>query len=335
MRNRNEQQWYDRDRRPKRSRLYRYMGRLREVFLPYPSRRRRWRRRIVWQRFFPVAICLALFLFGAVKLTLYLSGSHRAKQTEAELQAMYEPETRAPTFTPEHPTEIPVPSATPTAAPTPAPQIQPFYQQVGATIAPAMEELYEKNDDLIGWIKIPKVVSAPVVYRDNTYYLTHDFHRRKSSSGAIFLDEGHPLTAKTQNLLLYGHNMDDGTIFGHFGHYRKLSYWKEHCIAQFSSLSTQENYVIFAVMVVSTDPTSPDYVNFAGHPVFMSVKEFDAYMKDVRTHCLHPWRVDVNASDALMTMTTCLDEERVVLVARKLRTDETTDDLRCIINGRK
>lgn len=236
-------------------------------FAPTGRRAKHRRRvRIVWRRFLPIVRCVFLLVFGGVKLFDYLASSRQVKGTEAELQALYEAQEAEPTAA----TPTPASTATPTAAPTatPTPQILSAYQQIGETIAPAMQELYGRNSDLVGWVEIPDVVSAPVVYRDNSYYLTHDFYGRESAAGALFLDVTHPLAENTQSLLIYGHNMHDGTMFGHFRRFQRTAYWQENCLARLSTLYTQEMYVIFAVMTVSTNPASPQYVNFAGHPTF-------------------------------------------------------------------
>lgn len=314
----------DRDRKQARPRSRRY------EFAPARGRAKHRRRvRIVWRRFLPVMGCAFLLIFGSVKLFGYLASSRQVKETEAELQALYEAQKAEPTVTTPTPASTTTPTADPTA--TPAPQILPAYQQINAAIAPAMRELYGRNSDLVGWVEIPGVVSAPVVYRDNSYYLTHDFYGRESTAGALFLDVNHPLAENTQNLLIYGHNMHDGTMFGHFRRYQRTAYWQENCLVRLSTLYTQEIYVIFAVMTVSTDPASPQYVNFAGHPTFRTVREFDAYMEEVQAHTLYPWKVDVNASDALLTLATCLDEERVVLLARRLREGESVEDVAAIM----
>ncbi len=316
----NHRTMHDRDQTHARSRSRSYRATVKRG-----NKRKHRHRNIVWTRFLPALACAMLLVFGGVRLTMYISSSLRVKQDNAKLQALYEPQD-----TPSPASTAPAPTTVPTA--TPVPQILPAYQSVGNEIAADLQELYEKNPDLVGWLKIPDgVVSAPVVYRNNSYYLDHDFYKRKSVAGALFLDENHPLAADTQNLLIYGHNMHDGTMFGHFGRYRRESYWQENCFVRFSTLYAEEYYVIFAVVYTSTDPTSPAYVNFAGHPTFHTVREFDAYMEDLKAHSLHPWRIDVNASDALLTLATCLDDERIVLVARRARAGETMEGLTALL----
>lgn len=76
----------------------------------------------------------------------------------------------------------------------------------------------------MAWLRIPDVVSLPVVCRDNTYYLNHDFFGRESDSGTLFLDEAHSLEYGTQYMVIHGHNMYDGSMFGLLSHYRKSGY---------------------------------------------------------------------------------------------------------------
>ena len=64
-----------------------------------------------------------------------------------------------------------------------------------------MQELKRLNRDTVGWISISGVVDLPVVYRDNSYYLNHDFQGQKSGAGTLFLDQNHPLAAASLLLL--------------------------------------------------------------------------------------------------------------------------------------
>ena len=117
-----------------------------------------------------------------------------------------------------------------------------------------MEALYNENHDLIGWLEIPEILDLPVMYRDNSYYLTHDFSGQKTASGAIFLDQSHRFTEYAQNLLLHGHNMKDGTMFGRLVHYAQdISYFKRNAFVNVDTLWEEERYVIFAVLRVSLD----------------------------------------------------------------------------------
>lgn len=208
----------------------------------------------------------------------------------------------------------------PVAAP---PVEQRVFQRENGEILTELQDFYQQNGDLVGWLKIGGVVNAPVVFRDNVYYLTHGFDRKENVGGAIFLDAYHPMRGTTQNFLLFGHNMRDGTVFGHLAKYRDPAYLTEHCLVTFSTLYEKFDYFIFTVIVTSADPSSDHFVNYAGYPTFASDDVFHRYMDRLRQHSLFAWGADVKSDDALLTLSTCLEgDERITLLARRLREGE-------------
>ena len=216
---------------------------------------------------------------------------------------------------------------------TVVPMGQRIYHQVGGDALPQMEALYNENRDTVGWLQIENVLDLPVVYRDNDYYLKRDFYKQKNTAGTIFLDVNHPFKAKTQNLLLHGHNMKDGTMFGRLIQYETdLNYVRWHPFVKFDTLWRKEEYVIFAVLRVSLDVRSEEFFNYFSHPTFASDAEFEAYIRQLQLRSLYAIPVDVKPTDALLTLSTCLEEDRLVIVARRVRSGETHTDLRAITN---
>lgn len=221
----------------------------------------------------------------------------------------------------ENPTQAP--AAEPTAAPAKDAVKSTVYHAMGGKPLAQMETLHAQNHDLVAWISIDNVLDLPVVYRDNSYYLTHDFNKNKSTAGTIFLDENHPMTERTQNLLLHGHNMKDGTMFGRLAQYEKnLEYLKAHAFIDFSTLWHQERYVVFAVLDVSLDIGDDRFVEYFAHPTFKSDEEFERYIRRVELASLYAIPMDVKPTDALLTLSTCLDEDRLVILARRQREGE-------------
>ena len=118
-----------------------------------------------------------------------------------------------------------------------------------APISVDFETLLKVNPDVVGWIYAPGTpINYPVVQgEDNEYYLTRDFYKNKSASGTLFLDENHPFRENAQNLLLHGHNMKDGTMFGRLAQYLyDDTYLRNHPFVYFDTLWHKEQYVIFA-----------------------------------------------------------------------------------------
>lgn len=206
------------------------------------------------------------------------------------------------------------------------------YRQVGGDALPEMAQLHGQNHDLVAWIQIPDVLDLPVVYRDNSYYLTRDFTKQKNASGTIFLDENHPFREKTQNLLLHGHNMKDGTMFGRLAQYLyDDTYLRNHPIIYFDTLWHKEQYVICAVLDVSLEPGDERFFNYFTHDTFSSDAEFVMYIRQLQLRSRYAIPIDVEPSDALLTLSTCLDDDRLVIVARRLREGETRSELRTLI----
>ena len=236
--------------------------------------------------------------------------------------------------------DVPEPETTAESAPTMEPvptaaasqKRTSFHRILGQALS-NMEQLYYENRDLTGWIEIPDVLSLPVMYKDNKYYMTHDFYKKKSASGTIFLDKNHRFTEYTQNLLLHGHNMKDGTMFGRLTQYlQDIDYLKRHAFVNYDTLWEKEQYVIFSVMRVSLDVTSEQFINYFSHPTFGSDREFANYVRQAQLLSEYAIPLDIQPSDALLTLSTCIDEDRLVILCRRIRENESRSELRQAIN---
>ena len=194
-------------------------------------------------------------------------------------------------------------------------------------ILPDMLELTQRNPDTVGWLGISGVVYQPVVYRDNRFYLDHDFTGVKNSSGALFLDESSPLNPDTQNLLIHGHSMNDGSMFGILTHYRRLEFLKRHPLISFSTLWEKETYAVFAVLQVSSKAEDATYFNYFDHATFTTEEEFYSYIRELQAHSIFEIPVDAKPSDALLTLSTCIGEKRLVILSRRMRPEETKEEL--------
>ena len=197
-----------------------------------------------------------------------------------------------------------------------------YFHKTSGDVLPDMLKLLQTNPDTVGWISISGIVHLPVVYRDNEYYLTHDFNGHHNTSGALFLDQGSPFTAQTQNLLIHGHSMHDGSMFGLLTHYQKADTLRKHPLISFSTLYEKEAYAIFAVLKVTEGA-----FDYYSHPFFTSDAAFETYIESVRQRSIYEIPVDVKASDALLTLSTCIDDDRLVIMARRIRDNETRDEL--------
>ncbi|MCZ0704646.1 SrtB family sortase [Natronobacillus azotifigens] len=85
------------------------------------------------------------------------------------------------------------------------------------------------NKDYVGWINIEDTtVDYPVVKTgDNEFYLSHNFYKQEDFAGAIFMDYRNSMDKLDKNLILYGHNMKDGSMFGSLKNYLEEDYLKK------------------------------------------------------------------------------------------------------------
>jgi len=295
------------------------------------------RGRINPARFIPFVAFLIAFVVSASLLIDYAVHSAKRKKENAGIVEAYEDafiaETNAPTASA---TVEPVAQATavPTTQPTvqPQPQILSSYRNLSGDIPARAWELYQQNNDLVGWLYIKGVVSLPVVYRDNEFYLNHNFEQQEDDGGTLFLDQYHPMQEDTQNLLIHGHNMYDNSMFGIVRNYNKLDNVKGHSFARFSTMYGWEDYVICAVLRVNPDPNHEKYFPYVGKAKFSNAAAFNDYANALKQRSLFHIPVDLKPSDAMLSLSTCVDDERLLVVFRRIRAGETTDILQEMVN---
>ncbi len=216
--------------------------------------------------------------------------------------------------------EMPVTSPAPTA-----------FQQVSGKALPRFSSLLQENGDVIGWLTIKGMLDLPVVYRNNTYYLTRDVYKKRSAAGTLFLDENHPLLSSTQHLVLHGHNMKDGSMFGRLQRYLKLDFLQKHGFLQFDTLYQESSYVVIAVLIIPENVHSVGYINFLGHPSFRSTAQFTEFVNDLKERSVYVITIPMGGDDALLTLSTCYGDDRLLIVARRVRKGESISDLKQLL----
>lgn len=202
-------------------------------------------------------------------------------------------------------------------------------------IMPAAQELLNINPDTVGYIKIPNTMIDTVVVQtdNNDYYLTHNFNNQKRQCGAIFLDYRCKLTdwEQSDNLIVYGHNQADGTMFGEMDYYRwDYNYYKKNPVIYFNSNYEQGVYKIISSFVINTEPEHDngkvfDYQNYV---YFSDQYPYETFIKEITERSTIITGTDVNENDKFLTLSTCSTEwepSRHVIVARKVRPGESPE----------
>lgn len=200
--------------------------------------------------------------------------------------------------------------------------------QEGREMDPRLTSLYAINPDLVGWLELggEKPFSAPVVQRDNSYYLTHDFYGREDRHGAVFLDYRNETVPRDDSLILYGHNMNDGAWFYYLVNYQNPDFVAADPLITFDTLREKGEYVVFGVFVAATLPQHGDDFAYHNCTSFATIEEKQAYLDRIAKRSLLDIGVEVGVRDELLTLSTCLYDfagERLVVAARRLRAGET------------
>jgi len=186
------------------------------------------------------------------------------------------------------------------------------------------------NADTVGWITVPNTkVDNPIVQvPDNEYYLDHGFDHKPFRAGTVFMDYrdrfGFSEADQSDNILLYGHNMANNTMFGSLRRYRQdLTFYKEAPYIELESNYQHYTYVIFALTI--TDGSAGASWRYWDMEDFENQESFDAYVETARQKSLTEIPVDVQYGDKLLTLSTCYsdaDDSRFLVIARRVRPGE-------------
>ena len=209
-----------------------------------------------------------------------------------------------------------------------------------ATLPPMQEsfaELYAQNPHVVGWLEMDPDIALPVVQWDNSFYMDHDFDGNESVAGTLFVDSRNTLWPQDDHILIYGHNMKDGSMFGSLNNYRNVGFLRATTCIQFNTIYGDAQYVPFALFDASMTKDDPNYFKLI-RLNFSEEQPFDAFLADVQSRSLFNIPVDVNENDQLLSLVTCsysMDNGRFIIMCRKLREDETPEQMSALLQQAK
>ena len=179
--------------------------------------------------------------------------------------------------------------------------------------------LYEQNNDFVGWIYIDGTnINYPVMQTpDNPdYYLKHSFEKTWSDYGVPYLDEA-CVIGQSNNLVIYGHHMSNGSMFCDLELYSDPAFCMEHPVIRFDTLSSFGEYEVIAVFRYNTNQETFRY----DREVNMDEGRFSWFIEQVHARELFSTGKDASFGDQLLTLSTCeytYKNGRLVVVARKV-----------------
>lgn len=210
----------------------------------------------------------------------------------------------------------------PTTQPATVPATTAPAAPVKKNILPQYTTLYEKNPEIFGWIRIDDTrIDYPVMHTpdDPEKYLHADFNGQYSYSGLPFLDAS--CTEDSDNLLIYAHNMLDGSMFRSLLKYESKDYWQQHPVISFDTLYETQEYEVLSAFY--------DRVYYKTETCFKFYQFIDAENEEDYNHAISQFKekqlyntgITAEYGDQLITLVTCAyhtDNGRFVVVARKV-----------------
>ena len=232
---------------------------------------------------------LLLIVSGTILVTRLIS--YRAAQREYEA------------YQQEIPSEPVLPAAEPVDLRTPEPEAP----RIAASAPPAFYSgkvavLMQDNRDTVGWIDVPGTkIQYPIVQgSDNEYYMHHTFAKKRNESGAIFMDSACAPSFASFNTVIYGHNMNDGTMFHLLHSYRDQSFANEHNFVEITQLHSKKRYRIFAAYI-SEGEEDFDFRSFSS----TSEEKRRTFIRALRKRSEIDIPATVSVDDQLLTLVTC------------------------------
>ena len=177
------------------------------------------------------------------------------------------------------------------------------------------EELLKKNDQTVGWIQVNNTkANYPVVQAsDNSYYLTHDFNKRKNSMGWIYMDYRNNNKDLTSNTIIYGHNINAGIMFGGLVNalYPKWYNKDVNRVITFNTPYANMKWQIFSIYKIKT---TTDYLDseFENDEAFMN------FINMIKGRSINNFGVEVNPGDKILTLSTCANNTSKIVIHAKL-----------------
>ncbi len=188
-----------------------------------------------------------------------------------------------------------------------------------------VEELKKENQDIVGWLEIEGTnISYPVLQgTDNQYYMKHTYKKEDSKDGSIFLDKSYDWNIPSSNLLLYGHNNKNGTMFQDLLKYKEESFYKEHPTIRFTTIDEDCQYEIISAFLSRV--YYQDEQNVFRYYYFINANnevEYNQYIEESKKASLYDTGKSATYGEQLLTLSTCsyhTEDGRFAVVAKKIK----------------
>lgn len=176
-------------------------------------------------------------------------------------------------------------------------------------------KLKEQNPDSVAYIKVNNTNIDYVVVKgnDNKYYLNHNFNKEYNVAGWIFADYHNKLDDNDKNIIIYGHNTKDNSMFGSLKNILNKEWYenKDNRIITFITEKNTYNYEVFSIYSIVAEDY---YINTE----FNDELEFKEFVNKLKSRSIYNYNVELSENDKILTLSSCIGngKKRVVLHAK-------------------
>lgn len=178
-------------------------------------------------------------------------------------------------------------------------------------------KLLSINSSTVGWITVPNTsIDYPVAQaKDNAFYLNHSFDNSKNSAGWIFADYRNKFNGIDKNIIIYGHNRMDTSMFATLKNTQK-DWWYNNKNNKYITFTTPNSVIVYEVFSAYTIPMESYYLTTE----FSNDSSYLEFLTTLKNRSVHDFGVSLDSSDRILTLSTCdaSGKSRVVVHAKKI-----------------
>lgn len=206
----------------------------------------------------------------------------------------------------------------------------------GSEMLPEYQALYDENPDIIGWLKIEGTnIDYPVMQTpdDEVFYIDKGFDKKENSNGCLIMDTDSNVgvgdrehayqygSAPSSNLIIHGHTMKSGEMFGNLNLYEDEAYGVEHSVICFDSLYEHRRYEVIAVFYSQIYYVDQDVFKYYKFFQADTQDEFDDWYNNIKQLSLYDTGVTAQFGDEFITLSCCsyqVEDGRFVVVGKRI-----------------
>jgi sortase B len=193
-------------------------------------------------------------------------------------------------------------------------------------------DLYKQNSDFVGWLHIFGTdIDYPVMQTpdDRDYYLHRGFDKTYSASGALFASDRSDVDSPSDVIIIFGHMMKNGSMFGGLKEYTNKDYMKQHQMIRFDTLEEERIYQVFCVFTEAVNTGKTSEFRYYEASDFESADAYGTFVEQAASRALYDSGETAVYGDELIALSTCEythADGRLVLLAKRVDREANEND---------